>query len=139
MTGHRGGEMVSGGVYWNKNAGEFVSVPADGGRLGGCEGDKYIRTPMPLVLILGPLMGAAFAFFLPISGVLMLVPFLAPKFRSAVAPCAARMAAPQLQPGVSYLEPAPHRGVAEHTEVAAGDAKLIRLAEAIAENRWREL
>ena len=138
MTKHCGGEKVSGGVYWNKNAGEFISVPADGGRLGGGENDQYIRTPLPLVLILGPLMGAAFAFFLPLSGVLVLAPFLASKLRSAVAPGAARMAAPHLQPGVSYLEPAPHGDVAEHTDVATDDAKLIRLAEAIAEKRMRE-
>ncbi len=138
MTKHFGGEKVTGGIYWSKKAGEFVTVPADGGELGGGERDQYIRTPLPLVLILGPLMGAAFAMFLPLSGMLVLAPFLATKLRSIAAPSAARMATPQPQVGVSYLEAAPRTERAEGEAEKRDGEKLIKLAEAIAEKRMME-
>jgi hypothetical protein len=138
MTNHFGGDRVCGGVYWSKQAGEFISVPSEGGRLVGTENSQYLKMPLPLVLIAGPLMGLAFAFFLPLSGMLVLAPLLASKLRGAFAPGAARMATPQLQPGVSYLEAAPSSDNPD-TEIEGKDAeKLIRLAEAIAEKRMNE-
>jgi hypothetical protein len=136
---HMGGETVKGGVYWSMTEGEFISVPGDGGILAGSARDQYMKAPLPLVLILGPVMGLAFAMFLPLSGLLVLIPFLAAKMRGAAAPSAARAA---LQPGVSYLEPgsgakggtdAPVASVSE-----AEQGKLVDLAKEIAARRWKD-
>lgn len=137
---HRGGEIVRGGIFWSMSAGEFVTVPADGGQLAGGQKDQYIKTPLPVVLVVGPIMGLLFAMFLPLSGVLVLVPFLAGKVRGAVSPSAAHMATPRVQPGVSYLEPKSH-GTAEVEPAAQGEVegKLIDLAREIAEKREKEI
>ena len=57
-------------------------------------------------------MGLAFAFFLPLSGLLVLIPFLGGKLRAVLFSgkvSAAHMAGSRVQPGVSYLEPRSHR------------------------------
>ena len=143
ITGHVGGEVVKGGIYWSMNAGELVSVPNEGGRLAGNPQSRYLRAPLPVVLVVGPIMGLAFALFLPLSGLLVLVPFLAGKARGAVAPSAAHAAAgASLQPGVSYLEPRPRNlppapAEAEDPE-GAEQGRLVDLVKEIAERRWQD-
>lgn len=140
---HVGGEAVKGGVYWSMSAGEFVSIPAGGGRLAGGPKDRYIRAPLPIVLIVGPLMGLAFAIFLPLSGLLVVVPLMAGKLRGALGlgrMSTAHMASQGTQLGVSYLEPRPRdRSVEYGSEAEAKDAgKLVDLAKEIAEKRWHD-
>jgi hypothetical protein len=139
ISRHVGGEVAKGGCYWSITAGEFLSVPKEGGTLPGGSNDRYIKAPLPVVLVAGPIMGLGFAMFLPLSGVLVLVPFLIGKLRGAAAPSAAHMATPQMQPGMSYLEP--QSGVdatAQETPEADGKGKLVDLAQEIAEKRWKE-
>lgn len=143
ITKHTGGELVKGGVYWSRSAGEFVSIQAEGGRLSGDANDVYYKAPLPLVLIVGPIMGLAFALFLPISGLMVLIPFLADKVRTAISPSAAHMAGARPQPGVSYLESRRDGGTAKSepdSKVADSEQedKLIDLAREIAEKRWRD-
>lgn len=138
-SNHFGGDKVSGGVYWNRKDKEFITVPSEGGRLRGCENDVYVKTPIWMVLLAGPLMGLAFAFFLPLSGLLVLVPILASKMRGAAAPGVAGMASSQLQPGLSYLEGRAPVAVGERCAEAGSDARLMQMAEEIAGRRMREL
>ncbi len=142
ISKHVGGDFVKGGVYWSMREGEFLAVPKEGGVLEGGKNDRYIRAPLPVVLVLGPILGLAFAIFLPLSGLLVLVPFLAGKIRGAMTPSAAHVATSSLQPGVSYLEPRPRGATGEP---AAGeppegedDGKLVDLAREIAERRWQD-
>jgi hypothetical protein len=107
ITNYSGGEVAPSGVYWNRTRGEFVSFSGEG-ELAGDRSERYLRAPLPVVLIVGPLMGLAYFAFLPLSGLMVLVPFLAGKLRDVAFPArlsAAHMAAPQRLPGVSYLEP----------------------------------
>ncbi len=141
ITKHFGGELVKGGIYWSMSAGEFVSVPQEGGRLPGTGRDSYIRAPLPVVLVVGPVMGLAFALFLPLSGLLVLIPFLADKLRGAMVPSAAHAAAgASLQPGVSYLEPRSRTAAQERPDGAETpeQGKLVDLAKEIAERRWQD-
>ncbi|MCL4370063.1 MAG: hypothetical protein M1380_04055 [Chloroflexi bacterium] len=139
ITKHVGGEVVKGGIYWSMSAGEFVSVPREGGRLAGSMQDSYLRAPLPVVLVVGPIMGLAFAIFLPLSGLLVLVPFLADKLRGALIPSAAHAAAgTTLQPGISYLEPRPRTAPEERPTETPEQGKLVDLAKEIAEKRWQD-
>ena len=146
LTKVSGGETVRGGVYWSLKDGEFVCVPKGGGKLEGGSEHKYIKAPLPVVLCVGPIMGLAFAMFLPLSGILVLVPFLVGKVRSAVSSgkvSAAHMASLQVQPGTSYLgpsgNPAPSDQNEELTHLPGEEnGKLEALAAEIAERRWRE-
>ena len=75
MTKFNGGETVKPGFYWNRGAWGVELVPADGGVLPGGEAVTYVRVPWPLLLVIAPLMGGAFAMFLPFIGIALLVQF----------------------------------------------------------------
>lgn len=139
---HVGGDIVKGGIYWSMSQGEFIAVPKEGGALEGGRNDLYLRAPLPVVLVVGPIMGLAFAIFLPLSGLLVLVPFLVRKIRGAVTPSAAHVATAALQPGVSYLEPRSRANTGEPaaTETPEGEeqGRLVDLAREIAERRWQD-
>lgn len=72
----RGGEAVRFGFYWNVAEWEAQVVPAAGGTLKGDETARYLRLPLLALLIVAPLMGAAFAMFLPFIGFAMVAMFL---------------------------------------------------------------
>lgn len=134
-----GGTTAKGGVYWSVKDGEFITVPKEGGLLEKGSGRSYIKVPLPIVLVVGPIMGILFAFFLPLSGLLVLGSMVKQKLTGAVSTGAAGMASPRMQPGVSYLEPTSQSAEAEAAAPSAGDdGKLIELAKEIAERRWTE-
>lgn len=62
---HAGAEQVAGGIYWSHRDAGFVSVPREGGNLPGQPSDAFTRVPILVVLVVGPILGTAFAFFLP--------------------------------------------------------------------------
>lgn len=139
FTKHYGGDFVSKGFYWSRSSWEFVSISEEGGTLMGEQDEWYLRAPLPVVLVLGPLMGLLFFFTLPFSGMVVLAPFLAGKLRTAfetggLSP--AHVARPT-QPGISNLEPR-LRGAASRRAQRTEDenGKLVDLADRIArENR----
>ncbi len=143
---HIGGEHVSGGLYWCSSSAEFVSIPSEGGRLEGGPGDRYMTVPLPLVLTMGPLMGLAFIVFLPLSGLLVLVPFLLTKMRGAMGAggiSVAQATSGAAQPGISYLEPrlrsrGPEGSPRMQAHEGPHEGKLFDLAREIAEKRWKE-
>ncbi len=108
----------------------------------GDPNDRYMRAPLPLVLLLGPLMGLLFFFTLPLSGMLVLAPLLAGKVRTAVSSGRLSPAhlAPGGEPGVSYLEPRLQTGTRGSTPAARSDGaepdNLVDLANKIAEKEW---
>lgn len=81
MTRYRSGEQVKAGFYWNLKEWEAQIVKPEGGALpGGPEAD-YIRLPLLAVLVLAPVMGAVYAFFLPFIGFAMVLAYLAGRIR----------------------------------------------------------
>lgn len=74
MTKYTGGETVKAGFYWNRGAWGVELIPAEGGTLPG-EGTTYLRVPWPLLLVIAPVMGGAFAMFLPFIGIALLAQF----------------------------------------------------------------
>lgn len=69
----RGGDLVKFGFYWNVARWEAQIVPAEGGQLKGSAETKYVRMPLLALLIVAPLMGAAYAMFLPFIGFVMVL------------------------------------------------------------------
>ena len=143
FTTHTSGDHVQAGLYWCINSAEFVSIPDEGGELDGDPGNRYVMLPLPLVLTAGPLMGLAFIVFLPLSGLLVLLPFVLGKMRRVLAAgkiSAAHAVTGSLAPGISYLEP--RRAAPSSQSSAARDGpqggKLFDLAREIAEKRWKE-
>ena len=78
----RGGEAVKFGFYWNVAEWEAQVVPAAGGTLIGDTGTRYVRLPLLALLVVAPLMGAAYAMVLPFIGFAMLAMFLMGRLRA---------------------------------------------------------
>jgi hypothetical protein len=77
MTRYTAGDTVKAGFYWNKQAWGAEIVPREGGTLPGDAGDAYYRIGWPVLLVAAPVMGGAFAMFLPFIGIALLVRFAA--------------------------------------------------------------
>ena len=75
MTKYTGGNTVKAGFYWNRGAWGVEVVPAEGGTLPGDATVAYLRVPWPALLVIAPVMGGAFAMFLPFIGIALLVQF----------------------------------------------------------------
>ena len=73
MTTYKGGETVKAGFYWHQAQWAAEVVPAAGGVLPGDGATAYRRIPWPALLVIAPVMGGAFAMFLPFIGLAMLV------------------------------------------------------------------
>ena len=68
MRKYTGGDMVKAGFYWNRGRWGAEVVPAAGGALPGGAGTVYYRLAWPVLLVVAPVMGGAFAMFLPFLG-----------------------------------------------------------------------
>ena len=75
MTKYNGGDTVKAGLYWNRGAWGAEVFPPEGGTLKGAPATNYVRVPWPLMLVIAPVMGGAFAMFLPFIGLALLVQF----------------------------------------------------------------
>jgi hypothetical protein len=75
MTKYTGGETVKAGFYWNRGKWAAEVVPAEGGALPGTAEIVYTRIPWPVLLVVAPVMGGAFAMFLPFLGLGLLVKY----------------------------------------------------------------
>lgn len=84
MARYRGNEQVKIGFYWNSSRWEIVTIPKGGGVLPGGDKVRYIRIPLPLVVLLGPLVGAVYVIFLPFIGFAMFFGFAGMRLLSAL-------------------------------------------------------
>ncbi len=97
-----GGEQVGKGNYWNFSTGERVQIE-DRGILPGNSSDSYYRFPPIVMLIAGPILGLAYAVFLPFIGLAMLATVLARKLFGGAARTARKGAAFSWKPSEAYL------------------------------------
>jgi hypothetical protein len=81
MTTYRGGDEVKGGFYWKRGKLDAEIVPVEGGKLPGPATVTFARVGWPLLLVIAPVLGGAFAMFLPFIGVAMLVAYLTGRLR----------------------------------------------------------
>ena len=76
MTTYTGGQTVGAGFYWDQGKLGAEVMPAGGGTLPGDGIVRYTRVPWPVLLVVAPVMGGAFAMFLPFLGLAMLAKHL---------------------------------------------------------------
>ena len=81
---YAGGDTVKYGFYWNVREWDAQIVPKEGGTLAGESDVRYIRMPLFALLVLAPIMGAVYAFFLPFIGFAMLAMFLVARLRGMI-------------------------------------------------------
>ena len=66
-----GGTKVKEGFYWGMKSWDVQVIERGGGKLPGGDERRYVRIPALAMLLLGPIMGAMFAMFLPFIGLAM--------------------------------------------------------------------
>ncbi len=71
MKRYIGGTKVAGGYYWHVGTWEIATVKGKEGTLPGGPADQYLHAPVAALFVLAPVMGAAFAIFLPFIGFAM--------------------------------------------------------------------
>jgi len=85
-----GGDVVPAGFYWNLGEWEAQIVQKPGAALKGGPSMRYLRMPLVALLVLAPLMGAVYAFFLPFIGFALVIAYLlrriGGRFRGSPAP-----------------------------------------------------
>ena len=97
-----GGERVGKGNYWNFSTGERVHMEASG-VLDGDASQTYYRLSPAAILVAGPIIGLAYAAFLPFIGIAMLADLLLKKAFGGIVQNAWKGAAFSWQPSESYL------------------------------------
>ena len=81
MTRYKGGDEVKGGFYWKRGKLDAEIVPVEGGTLPGAADATFVRVGWPLLLVVAPVLGGAFAMFLPFIGIAMLAAYLTGRLR----------------------------------------------------------
>ena len=67
-----GGTQAPGGLYWHFGNWEIKALDGKEITLPGSPEERYVRIPTVALLVLGPVMGLAFAMFLPFIGFALL-------------------------------------------------------------------
>jgi hypothetical protein len=99
---HTGGQIVGAGNYWNFTTGERVHV-RDSRTLPGDAETTYYRLPPLAMLLAAPLLGLAYAMFLPFIGIAMLITLIGRKLFGGVLDGLWKTAAFGWRPSEAYL------------------------------------
>ncbi len=138
MTRYHGGTKVLGGYYWNISSWELVAVQGEVGTLRAASEETFLRLPLPVLLLVIPLMGALFAFFLPALGFAMVTWGLGKKLaqvgRQAMQQLAATVS-PAWRPGEANFAGKPDE---TKEQGRSGEASLEKLKQDIEERRRLE-
>jgi hypothetical protein len=105
MLRHQSGERVKAGFYFNLETWEVTTLSGQGGVLGGRE-SRYMRVPALALLGLAPLLGLAYAMFLPFIGIALVVSHFSKKAGLAVKSAFGSLltaTSPAMQPGEAYF------------------------------------
>lgn len=98
----KGGQKVAAGTYWNFSNGSRVQMEQEG-VLPGSETTRYIKAPVPVMLMAAPLIGLVFAVFLPFIGIVMTLSLVAKKLMAGVESAAAGSMSFGWRPIQAYL------------------------------------
>lgn len=104
MRTYTGGETVEPGLYFDARQLAFRSVDVPGALPG--EGGAYRRVPTALLLLVGPMLGLAYAIFLPFAGMAMAASLLgvkAVRVAQGAAREAVRVVRPGWEPSMAFL------------------------------------
>lgn len=126
MARHQGGETVGAGFFMNVAEWNVETFSGDGGVLPGGAETVYRQVPTLVLLVAAPLLGAAFAMFLPFIGLALVAQFAAKKawaVTNDMAHAALVAMSPRTAAGEAYLT----GDKSTATKAAAPDAKLDQL------------
>ena len=99
---YQNGDAVPRGAYWNVSTGELVHCDATGDVLPG-ERVTYLRIHPAALLLLGPILGLAYALFLPFIGLALVAQVIIGKVLTSLGTHLAREAGFRWRPSEAYL------------------------------------
>jgi len=102
MLINKGGHMVSKGTYWELRKGQRIDI-ADEGMLPGGETSTYLRMPLGVMLLLGPIIGLLYAILMPIIGIATVTIVAVSKVLGALYDLAAKSISFGWRPKNAYL------------------------------------
>ena len=97
-----GGHTVQAGTYWNLSNGSRVQMEQEG-VLPGSGTTRYIKAPVPVMLMAAPVIGLVFAVFLPFIGIAMTLNLIGKKLVEGVVSAAAGSVSFGWRPIEAYL------------------------------------
>ena len=97
-----GGQTAQAGTYWNLSNGSRVQMEQDG-VLPGSGTTRYIKAPVPVMLMAAPVIGLVFAVFLPLIGIVMTLSLVGKKVVENVESAAAGSMSFGWRPIQAYL------------------------------------
>jgi hypothetical protein len=106
MAKHLGGETVTAGFFVNVAEWNVETFSGDGGVLPGTAATVYREMPALVLLVAAPLLGAAFAMFLPFIGLALVAQYAARQawvFSRDMAHAALVAMSPRVATGEAYL------------------------------------
>ena len=136
MARQQGGDKVNAGFYLNLDSWQVTTLSGEGGTLPGSKDTQFLRVPLPVLLAAAPMMGAAFAMFLPFIGLALVADYAVKKTWAAgreALNASATALGPQTRTGEAYFT-----GEADEKSDKPMDAdlqaKLDKLEKAIDEH-----
>ena len=102
MLRHSGGDRVGKGTYWNLTNGERVDIK-DEGVLPGEANKTFYKMPAVAIIVVAPIIGLAYAAFLPFIGIAMFVKLVAQKLGGGAMETVQGSASFGFRPSESYL------------------------------------
>ena len=106
MAKHLGGETVKAGFFVNVAEWNVETFSGDGGVLPGSATTVYRQVPTLVLLLAAPVLGAAFAMFLPFIGLALVAQYAAKQawaFSRDMAHAALVAMSPRMATGEAYL------------------------------------
>jgi hypothetical protein len=112
MARYQGGERAKAGFYLNVNSWEVTTLSGQGGVLPGAPNAQFMRVPTIGLLFFAPLMGAAYAMFLPFIGIALVAQYATKKAVAAVrgtTESVVETMSPAWRPGEAYFTGSPDK------------------------------
>ncbi len=124
MTRYNGNDIAGPGIYFNFRHLSFASLDEES-RLPGPETDTWRNVPALFMLIVAPVIGGAFALFLPLIGFVLIGALMtrwAARIAATALSSAGRAARPVWQPALAFLSRG-RRGETKSEKPAAEDSE----------------
>ncbi len=106
MTHYESRQQVGGGYYWNTTDWSLHAVDGEQGALPGARGTRWLRLPLPVMVVAALVVSIAFLIFLPFIGFALAGATLGGQVAHAMEFGAGKLAhvvAPRWQPGEAWL------------------------------------
>lgn len=119
---HIGGETVSKGNYWNFSNGDRISMDSSG-VLPGDRNTTYYKANPFIILAAGPVLGLAYAAFLPFIGLAIIGKLVFTKVFGSTLEGLSRVSTFNWSPSEAYLAGRRHKKEAKETKTGSDPEK----------------